>query len=91
MGLLCFLFGNYPFGPYIFIYILFYLFGTFSFFLILQYLVIKDNFNQLTILRSIKYFTDLAIIKYQSSYKILLVLLMFTLFNFMGIPPLLGF
>ena len=88
MGLLFLLFGKYPLQSYILTYIIYYVMGTFLFFIVLQYFVIIDSSG---VVRHPMYFTDLTVVRTHKEYKQLFIVLVFSFLNFFGIPPLLGF
>jgi len=88
MGLLCFLMGKYPLEVYSLNFIIYYVFSTLFFFVILQYLVLKDNSQTK---RHPIYFTDLSVVSAQLAYKPIFFLLVLSLLNSFGIPPFLVF
>ena len=88
MGLLFLIFGKYPLQGYLLTYIIYYVFGTYIFFLALQYFVMMDNSG---IVRHPMYFTDITVVSTHIQYKQLYIILIFSFLNFFGIPPLIGF
>jgi NADH:ubiquinone oxidoreductase subunit 2 (subunit N) len=88
MSLLFFSFSQYPFQSYSFIFILYYTVGTLLFFVVLQFLVLEDS-NDKT--RHILYFSDLAVLRYHKLFIPLCLMVLVSLLNFFGIPPLMGF
>ena len=88
MGLLLFLFSFNPLKSYVFIYIIYYTFGTLLLFLALQYIVINDHMNKK---RNILYFSDLTVLRNHVEYRPLCLVIVFSLLSSFGIPPLMGF
>jgi len=88
MGLLFFLVAFFPYYSFSLVFMLYYTVGTLLFFVGLQYIIITD---QTGAVRQVQYFTDLSIVRYHPQYRVLFVTLMFSLLNFFGIPPLVGF
>lgn len=88
MSLLFFSFSQYPFQSYSFIFILYYTVGTLLFFVVLQYIVLEDS-NDKT--RHILYFSDLAVLRSHKLFIPLCLVVLVSLLNFFGIPPLMGF
>lgn len=88
MGLLLFLFSFNPLKAYVFIYIIYYTFGTLLLFLALQYIVINDHMNKK---RNILYFSDLTVLRNHVEYRPLCLVIVFSLLSSFGIPPLMGF
>lgn len=89
MGLLFFLFGQYPLQAYTLVFIILYTISTFSFFFLLQYFVMVENKNSLV--RHVIYFSDLSVIRYQNGARLLFLVLILSFLNFFGIPPFLNF
>ena len=87
MSLLFFLFSQYPFQSYSFIFILYYTVGTLLFFVVLQYIVLEDSNNKT---RHILHFSDLGVLRHHKAYAAVCLVLV-SLLNFFGIPPLMGF
>jgi NADH:ubiquinone oxidoreductase subunit 2 (subunit N) len=88
MGLLFFLLAFFPYKAYSLVFMLYYIMGTLLFFVGLQYIIVTDNTNNL---RQVLYFTDLKVICHNPQYRLLFLVLIFSLLNFFGIPPLMGF
>lgn len=88
MSLLFFLFSQYPFQSYSFIFILYYTVGTLLFFVVLQYIVLEDSNNKT---RHILHFSDLGVLRHHKAYAALCLVVLVSLLNFFGIPPLMGF
>jgi NADH-quinone oxidoreductase subunit N len=88
MGLLLLLFSFNPLKSYVFMYIIYYTFGTLLLFVALQFIVIKDSLNKT---RNILYFSDLTILRHHASYTGLGMIIIFSLLSAFGIPPLMGF
>jgi len=88
MSLLFFLFSQYPFQSYSFIFILYYTVGTLLFFVVLQYIVLEDSNNKT---RHILHFSDLGVLRHHKTYAALCLVVLVSLLNFFGIPPLMGF
>ena len=88
MSLLFFVFSQYPFNFYTFMFIFYYTFGTVLFFSALQYIIIEDNNNKR---RHVLYFSDLSVLRQHEIYRPLFILFSVSLLNFFGIPPLVGF
>ena len=88
MSLLFFLFSQYPFQSYSFVFILYYTVGTLLFFVVLQYIILEDINNKT---RHILYFSDLAVLRHHKAYAPLCIVVLVSLLNFFGIPPLMGF
>jgi len=88
MGLLFFLVAFFPYYSFSLVFMLYYTVGTLLFFVGLQYIMITDQTGNV---RPVLYFTDLSIVRYNPQYRVLFLILMFSLLNFFGIPPLMGF
>lgn len=88
MGFLFFLVAFFPYYSFSLVFMLYYTVGTLLFFVGLQYIMITDETGNV---RPILYFTDLSIVRYHPQYRVLFLILMFSLLNFFGIPPLMGF
>lgn len=87
IGLLFWLFGICPQITLVIGFIMYYLIGTWFFMCLLQYIIVRDQKS----LHHPLYFSDLTVLRGSLSYYSLVVLVIFSLLNFFGIPPLAGF
>jgi len=93
IGLLFLLFGLFPQVSLITGFLVYYLLGSFFFFVFLQYLIVSVRRTSTTELIRFtpQHFGDLSVVRKPLGYVGLALVLVFSLLNFFGIPPLLGF